>query len=330
VTNQTSTLSDLKRGKLIDFILHDLVELKNNCQPELLYAVDENIKFFEAARRIWTYIPWLILRYPTIDKTKIKELADYQLHNGLWEEYLLKALIKLEKSKKIDLVGPLRKELLTQIRNKAEGATNPITVINVGCGAMEIERQILENLANQPLAVPVLFIGIDNSKTALAMASDNLKEDRVPFSTSRELLSDDVKQLQQVDQPNKVHFVLGDAVSSLTKIKPDSIDIVCYSKFIHHISDEDKASFREITTSVAKCVIEFDDYRGVYLPLMSLLTNWQNPILLNGAVFSSLRVPSRPELQEQQKETHSRSISVFPLKGYIKIYHRSESLQKTH
>lgn len=162
------------------------------------------------------------------------------------------------------------------------------------------------------------------------MASDNLKENRVHFSTSRELLSDDIKQLQQVDQPYKVHFVLGDAVSSLSQIEPDTIDIACYSKFIHHLSDEEKESFRNFTASVTKRVIEFDDYRGVYLPLMSLLTNWHNPVLLNGAVFSSLRVPSRSELEKQQKDNHSWSICVFPLKGYIKSYHRSDSLQKTH
>jgi len=96
------------------------------------------------------------------------------------------------------------------------------------------------------------------------------------------------------------------------------------------LSDEEKESFRNFTASVTKRVIEFDDYRGVYLPLMSLLTNWHNPVLLNGAVFSSLRVPSRSELEKQQKDNHSWSICVFPLKGYIKSYHRSDSLQKTH
>lgn len=132
--------NQLNRRYLIDLVLRDLRDFRNSCSLEQQYVVDENIKFFEAAKHLWRYIPWLIHEYPMIDKTRIKELADFHLRGGQWEENLLRNLIRLEKSPLIDLVGPLRDEILRQLREMSIQSRRPLIIVNVGCGAMEIER----------------------------------------------------------------------------------------------------------------------------------------------------------------------------------------------
>jgi SAM-dependent methyltransferase len=310
-----------KRGDIVDLVLSDLRQFKNLCDQDHSYAVDENIRFFEAARHVWTYLPWLILRYPTIDKTKIKELADFHLHDGAWEENLLRNLIRLEKSPMIDLVGPLRQTLLQKLHKISAQSKHPLVVINVGCGAMEIEKQIISRLKEKPLPVPVIFIGVDNSEAAFSMARDNLRPFDNLLNEGDELSSDLIAKLKQSDQPYTIQFIRSD-VFTLSALPPNIIDLIFYSKFLHHLPDNDKHKFKELVTKAADHVIEFDDYRGWYLPIMSFLSNWRQPILLNGAVFSALRVPTMSELQDNKADTNWR-IKIIRVKGYIKTYDRS-------
>lgn len=307
----------LNRRDLTNSILEDLHEFRSGCSHDLKYPIDENINFFQSAKSLPKYIWWLIRAYPNIDKKRIKELADFHLHDGLWEEYLLKGLIKLEKSKKIDLIGPLREELFKQLQEMAANSTHPLVVINVGCGAMEIERQIIDRLIKSPLPVPIVFIGIDDSKAALSMARENLLAHKDFFNVSQELSSELINKLKTSGRPYEVQFVLSDAISSLSDVPPKTLDIAYYSKFLHHLSDINKEEFKKLLIRSAKRVIEFDDYRGFYLPILSLLTNWRNPILLNGAVFSSLRVPSRLELRQEQHSKHWTT-KTYTTKGYVK------------
>ena len=312
----------LNRTELINSILKDLRKFRSSCNYEQKYAVDENIKFFEAVRHLWRYIPWLIREYPKIDKARIKELADFQLHHGLWEEYLLRDLVRLEKSRFIDLVAPLRKELLQHLRKSSVLGTRPLVVVNAGCGAMEIERQIVKYLTKSPLRVPIVLVGVDNSVAALTMAQRNLRQYKEFFGVSKELSSKPITRLQQSGRPYEIQFILGDVTTFLSRMSPGALDVVYYSKFLHHLSDQDKIKFKKLLVSVAKSVIEFDDYRGVYLPIMSLLTNWRSPILLNGAVFSALRVPDRAMLLKD-RDNMGWETKIFPLKGYIKTYQDS-------
>ena len=315
-------INQLKRMDLINLVIQDLHELRNSCDSNTGYAVDKNIDFFEAAKHLWRYVPWLIREYPKIDKTKIKELADFHLRGGLWEENLLKNLVRLEKSRLIDLVGPLREELLKQLRKIAAHEQRPLIVANIGCGAMEIERQIIDRLKENSLPAPVVWIGIDNSQASLAMARENLDSYRNFFNVSHELTPELIQKLKQPSQSHTIQFILGDAISSLSRLSPGTLDIIYYSKFLHHLSDSDKENFKNLLTKMAKHIIEFDDYRGLYLPIMSLLTNWRSPILLNGAVFSALRVPDRTMLLKD-KDNMGWATKVFPLKGYIKTYQDS-------
>jgi len=101
---------------------------------------------------------------------------------------------------------------------------------------------------------------------------------------------------------------------------PQSVDIIFHSKFHHHLSNQDKQHFDDMIKKIACCAIEFDDYRGFYLPILSILTSWNKPVLLNGAVLSSLRDPTRQDIHDYKKTGWITKI--YPLKGFLKI-HRS-------
>ena len=60
----------------INEILKDLEDLKKR-GFENTYAVDENIKFFEALKSLLKYIKWLIKEMPKIDGSRLLELSDF-------------------------------------------------------------------------------------------------------------------------------------------------------------------------------------------------------------------------------------------------------------
>ncbi|MDP3997758.1 MAG: hypothetical protein Q8P73_04640, partial [bacterium] len=61
----------MQRREIIDLALNDLNEFKDKCAPRLRYAVDENIKFFEVAKSLRKFIPWLLGTYQHIDRERI-------------------------------------------------------------------------------------------------------------------------------------------------------------------------------------------------------------------------------------------------------------------
>jgi len=56
-----------ERRSLLDEIINDLEDLKSRGTFENVYAINENIKFFEALKSLLKYIKWLIKEMPKID-----------------------------------------------------------------------------------------------------------------------------------------------------------------------------------------------------------------------------------------------------------------------
>lgn len=67
------------RREIIDHALSDLRSLKRKGSFSNQYALNENIAFFESIRSISSYIKWLIVRAPKLDREKLLELTDLQL-----------------------------------------------------------------------------------------------------------------------------------------------------------------------------------------------------------------------------------------------------------
>ena len=314
-----------KRSAIIDAAILDLLEYRKSCDQQLYYSIDENIRFFEAARSLPRYIFWLLTEYSKINGHRILELSDFHLREGEWEKMLLGQLLTLERKNIPDLIGPLRKQLSKEIRTITQQKNEPIVVINMGCGGMETERRIALGLFKKPLTQPIIFIGIDSSPAAIKVAQQNLRSFSKEFTQLESLTPDVIHSIKniQTDKPVQFKVFIGDALNIHNYAEPQTIDIIFHSKFHHHLSDQDKKRFDDMISNIACCTIEFDDYRGAYLPVLSILTGWNKPILLNGAVISSLRDPTKEDIKSYKKEGWDTKI--YPLKGFLKIHHSSQT-----
>src|SRR3989338_4274423 len=170
-----------ERRSLLDEIINDLEDLKSRGTFENVYAIDENIKFFEALRSLPKYIKWLIKEMPKIDGSRLLELSDFHLANGKWESILQRELLVLEKKKFPDVLRDLRKEIVKQIESFA-GAKEILLLVSIGSGTMEIECQVIRDLRAMGSTQKIIFVGIDNSEASIGAAQENLAELHIPVT----------------------------------------------------------------------------------------------------------------------------------------------------
>jgi len=318
-------IKKLSRQQIIDLVLADLNTLSKGEDADYNYAIEQNIAFFRAARSFPNYLYWLLTKYSKVNGRRILELSDFHLRGGKWERMLLGQLLALERKNIPDLIGPLRKHLLKEIRTIALQKKEPIVIMNMGCGGMETERRIALELVKKPLTQPITFIGIDSSPAAIKVAQQNLQSFGNAFMCLESLTPDVIRSIKkdQPDKPVQFKVFIGDALNVHNYAEPQTIDIIFHSKFHHHLSEQGKKLFDDMIRKIACCAIEFDDYRGAYLPILSIFTGWNKPILLNGAVISSLRDPTKEDINNYKKEGWVTKI--YPLKGFLKIHHSSQT-----
>ena len=320
------SLLELNKPQTINRVISDLTKLRQTREDQQ-YAIDQNIAFFEATRSLPKYLYWLITKYPKIDPRRILELADFNLSNGLWQQTLLHQLMNLEKNP-FDVIRPLRSEIVQTLQYISKEATEPMVIINIGCGGMEIERQVTAKITT-PLQQSIIFIGIDNSPVAGAIARKNLKNTSGSFKILDDLTTKTISSIREDSTLKAINFFFyeGDAIQAINHLSRESIDIniIFHSKFHHHLTDENKNKLDITLQLTARHVIEFDDYRGLYLPILSLLTGWNKPVLLNGAVLSSVRDYKIKDLKKRHNN-QKWQIKIFPMKGYIRTF--SQQTQK--
>ena len=149
------------RTQQIDKIIRNLGDLKKQ-GFENMYALDENIKFFEAMRSPIKYVKWFINERPKINGSQLLELSDFPLGHGRWEAILQTELLEIEQWKFPDNLVRFRKILLNQIDNIATLSNQrPLLLMSLGSGSMEIERQIIFALKKINFKNKITFIGVD-------------------------------------------------------------------------------------------------------------------------------------------------------------------------
>lgn len=306
-----------ERTQTINAILDEL-ELLRKRDVGNRYALQENIKFFQSLYSPKKFMRWLLFDMSKIDRTNLLELADFDLPK--WQRVLQEELLQLEKRRIPDILGFLRREILRQI-NQLSLSRKQLTLLNVGAGAMELERQVILQLLKTKNKTQIIFFGVDTSQAAIDAASNNLcdlpiKLELQQIEGMNPLL---LSQLQEklTDQYSVVYFK-GDAFVLPSYFGEKSIDLAYHSKFKHHLPIDKKLVFDETLISLTDRIVEMDDHSGGYLIVFSLLANWYKPVLMNGAIFSSLRADSPKRLRYDVKD--GWSISVKPVGGYLRVY----------
>lgn len=293
-----------RRQETIKQILAQLHALEGN-----EYAVQENIRFFEAARRLPAYFKWLLGHARQIDSSRLLEI------NELLPQYditMHTKLIEMERKRFPGLIEPLV-ERIVQIIVQAK---RPIAAMSFGSGGMETERQIIERLQDHHHAYPVFFVGVDRSSSAINVAKKNLQEfaeiieqheiDQLDRATWMKIRNEQKK-------PFAVVYCKNDIFALDKVFEQYDFDLSYHSHFEHHLSGEQVLNLARIAIRISRLTLAYDGYRNWPGMIPQTIIGWNNPVFLNAEIFSNLRYPLKHIIQ-------SKSESFGP--EYRMSYHR--------
>lgn len=314
-------LTKQEKKEQLNEILADLSELKLSGKCENEYALEENIKFFHALYTFPKFVRWFFKERPKIDGSRLLELSDFHLHGGKWETILQQDLLEIEQWKFPDLLKHVRTTLLAKIL--CHRGDRPLIVASLGSGSMEVERQLIERLREKKYRYKVVFYGIDNSPQSIETAKNNLLSAQVGVVEIINPDKEKVRKAREIFKNEQFGVVLlhGNVFDIRNFFDPQAVDVIFCSKFKHHLSNSQKVLFDEIMPSAGKMVVESDDCNNWYFLYVPLKSNWQKPVLMNGAVFSCLRDPKPFELSHQQKPDWH--VTTY-FDGYIRSFYHDE------
>lgn len=299
-----------ERIEQINQILSDLKIAKTETSDrDRLYAIDQNIAFFEATKSFPRFIVWVFTKMSKIDKGRLLEINDIL---PKWDKEMHIKLMEIEQRKFPGLIKPLVEEIVEFIRTK----NNPLVLVDVGSGGMETERQVLEALIAEKYNKPLILIGIDQSNTAHEIAENNLGmfKRHVQFHSVNTLNND---SLQKIKVNNKGFTLIHckNNIFDLDKIFPNkTFDLSYHSLFKHHLNTKQQNDLDRILISVSKNVLEYDGFRSNISLLLQIKNGWNHLAFLNASVFSNLRFNKQRDLISQSKQK-GKVISFFKHTG---------------
>jgi SAM-dependent methyltransferase len=297
-----------KRNKKINSIIEDLEKLKQSSGDGLQYAIDQNIEFFKYSRTIAGYFLWGIFKRSKLDPIKLLEIADLPLPR--WEKELYSDLSHVEQKEFPGLSKPLRKLLVSHaVQSKTT------IILDLGCGSMEVERQVFSHTGKLSKDVIPVFIGVDSAPQAFEAIISNFKN-----------LDVEIKEIKSLDKIDKLSinkptilFYCGDALE-VAELHGHKFDLIISSRFRHHLTESEKNKIDSISHRLTNYVIEYDDYHTKISWIPVLLTAWSRPILLSAANFSQIRQPSKKDINDQKKQKNIKIQIFSPPGSYAKTF----------
>lgn len=278
------------RKRLLNLIIADLESYEAAAPQDEKYGVEQNIRFFKAAKHLPNFIFWQVFLASKIDADRLLEIADLDLPK--WEKQLYRDLGRLERKRFPGLLKPLAKTLAD---------ADAVTYLDVGCGSMEAERQAINLLSRRHVHRPRIFIGLDMSLAAYDMIQKTFSDykDKVQVAKVDSISPAVIQKYTKKSGRHAILFIQQDAVELSGNENRQKIDVVFSSKFKHHLRQKDKGHFDRAIEKLGEQVFEFDDYRTATSWIPPMFTAWKKPILLNGALLSRLRQPAKKDLQQK-------------------------------
>lgn len=306
-------------------ILSDLESLKSH--PDYKEGVRLNIEFFKAIRNPFSYVWWLMFRAPKLRKARarIVELADLPLPR--WQKELLETLSWFE-IWMLRVLQPMRKQIIRELERLKKVKKEPIVVASLGCGGMELERQMLYQLVRMRFNFPLIFIGVDyslavpdviNSKFANLVSKGLLK-----VRTISHLGADELNKLKaEAASLRFLVVLLNTDAFQLKELAQDSFDLVYHTRLRHHLTLEENKKLDELATHLAPKLLELDDLFSISGIIIMSIFLWRFPALLNGGILSSLRDFSRKELLSKKERGWKADVYGRPLWCYLRVYDKA-------
>lgn len=296
-----------RRKREAEEILSDLRNLKKT-NPEYVFAADLNIEFVRAATNLFSYVRWLVKRAPALrrqHRDDILELMDLPFES--WQKETHEKLTILERTLKPipDLLKPVRECIVAEII-RLRGKDGSIKLLSLGCGGMELERQIIERLHKIDFTshYPIIFIGVDKCADAIGLVKENLSLVSHNLIDIRSVTDLDAQTINELSEETKCQFkvvILQSDIFALEKLPANWIDVVYCARFKHHLDrpKEQKRLDSIMTHLTSNVAIEFDDMCSIPIFIFPSVLTWRWIVTLNGAILSYLRDPSKEELLAQ-------------------------------
>ena len=306
-----------RRRAEIKEILTDLKSLES--QPNYQEAAKINIEFFRAIRSPFGYLWWLIFRAPNLrrNRTKLVELIDLPFPK--WQKEVLETLSWFEVWMR--LLVPIRERIIQELARLKKTKQGPIVVASIGCGGMELERQIIYQLIRRRFDAPVIFIGVDYAPASFEVATAKFKnltaKGLVEIRTASHLGNAALNKLKAEAANRKLMlvFLKADAFN-LKGLAEDSFDLVYHTRLRHHLTLKQGRNLDKLASHLAPRLIELDDLFSIPEIIIISIFTWRFPAVLNGAIFSYLKDFSKKELLAQKWEAEC---SRKPFSCYLRV-----------
>jgi len=283
-----------KRRIEIEGILQKLQEFKNDPRyGDRLYAIEENIRFVEAMKSLPRYVWWLLTRAPKIDGARLLELTDFPVEE--WDVSMHGRLMEVERNKKIKLIKPLVDKILEFIFKK----NRPLTLVNLGAGGMEVDRQVISELIEKKYDKPIIFIGVDKSPVTNKIAKENLNSlgKGIEIFDIEILTKNRLEEIARLNKGIAVILCKNNIFNLGAEFPPKYFDLVYNSLFKHHlVQSSDKEKLDKIIEEISKKSLEYDGYKDWPIMTLQTLAGWNYPNFLNAEIFSNLRFRHKKDL----------------------------------
>jgi hypothetical protein len=255
-------------------------------------------------------------------REEIFELADLPLPKWQRETHL--RFIRLERLRFPGLLKPIKRAVLDSIYEIKKDNRDLITLLSIGSGAMELERQVIEDLLKKNFKTPIIFLGVEISPEISDITFSNLSSlvDRKLIKIKKiNYLNDQILNDLKTEAKSQRFLVVifNKNTFDLKKGLSDNIiDIVYHSRAKHHFGPKEKDNLDKMATHLAPRVIEFDDFCSLPVFIFPSVITWLWPVTLNGAILSYLRDFSKKELLNLKKDNWK--IKTYQLGYYLRIY----------
>jgi hypothetical protein len=316
-----------KRKREIQEILADLRTLKSD--PDYREAAALNIEFFRAALCPISYFFWSIFRASRLRKNRMRIVELGDLPFSRWQKEILEKLSWFEAGLPM-MLQPIKQGIVRELESLRQHNKEPVVVLSLGCGGMELERQVIYQLMRTRFNFPVVFIGVDYSPAIQdlitlrfgSLVSKGLLQVRTISRLGTDVLSE--LKTQAASQGFLVVWLSGNAFD-LKDLPENSFNLVYHTRFKHHLTPVESEKLDKLAIHLAPKVIEFDDLFSIQWFVYVSIYAWRFPAVLNGAIMSTLRYLSKRELLSQK--TDGWKVDVFyskPIWCHLRVYDKAE------
>lgn len=307
-------------------ILADLKSLASH--PNYAEAVKLNTEFFRATRSPISYLCWLVFKAPRLrrNRAKLTELADLPLPR--WQKSVLEALSWFEEW--MPILVPIKNRVIRELVKLKEARQEPIIVASLGCGSMELERQIIYELIRRRFSFPVVFIGVDYSVASLEVATSRFQnltsKGLVHMQTITHLTNDKLAKLKsQASSQGFLVVSLRNNAFSMKELAENSFDLIYHTRLRHHLTGDEAKKLDELANYLAPNCVELDDVFSVRTLIIMSIFMWRFPAILNGAILSCLRDYSKRELMVRREQGWQFAVSGKHLEHYLRVHEKANS-----